>query len=116
MAKRYYPRERIEFLPKISVDGYELSGDLESVIATLQEWLSEAPNGCKRRIECDFGYEGNAFYLITDREETDEEYKKRVDYLKYENNKRTKKNRDKIVKLENEERALLAKLKEKYEE
>lgn len=62
----------------------DMEGDLGRIISSLQQEKNEGWEGIEKETEYDYGYPSayTVFYLYKYREETDEEYNKRIEIQK----------------------------------
>lgn len=84
-----------------------LTGDVVGIIEKLTDWLGLSKDGETLKIETEYCYEAEWLQLVAYRDETDEEYKVRIEKLKKE--KRTA-----IKKQEAADRKLMKELLKKY--
>lgn len=101
------------------VDHYDLSGSATKIIQVLQEWVNQYGDSVHIDIDINRGWYDDCEIEITgtyQRQETDEEFNKRIARQKKARETAKKKRAEEKVKKEDEERKELARLLKKYGE
>jgi len=89
--------KRIQVKETTRVDAYNFEGKLEYIISELQNWMNEYK---WEGIEVEYDYDGNIEYsLYKHREETDNEYNKRIKQLEKEKAEKAKAKERKLQQL-----------------